>query len=452
MVGNDMLRAELSKRRKYGALLLFAPLLVASATQADRGQRIAPGDVAAFRTLRAEAVSAANSGDLESARSKLVSADALVPNHAGIVLLLAKVALESNDLKEALKQASRLARMGVASDILLDERIQPIKDEPEFTRAAALFRQNSDAKGALKRVASLPGDNIVDGMVWDPGGRRFLLSGVRSKTIVALSPNGEARAYLTSSAPVGAIMGLAIDAKRDRLWAASSGSMAVPELSEELRGTSELLEIRLGTGEILRRYKAQGDAKRAFGDLAVAKDGAIIVSDTETGEILQLRPGAEALAILVPRGFFGSPQGIVLTSKGDDLIVADYSSGLYRVSASTGHVVRLKQPVDTTLLGIDGLSRDGRCIIAVQNGTAPERVLRLWMNPGLERIERVDVLAVNADGLDEPTSGVLHSGTFTFVSRSQFGSFAENGTARKAVVEPALIASLDLGDMRKNCA
>jgi sugar lactone lactonase YvrE len=163
-----------------------------------------------------------------------------------------------------------------------------------------------------------------------------------------------------------------------------------------------------------------------------------------TGELLVLRPGASVLEVLLPAGTLGSPQGLVVTPDGTALIVADYSSGLWRVDRATGAATRLAQPAIDSLIGVDGLTTDGRFLYGFQNGVAPQRVLKFALDAGWTSILNVTVLAANLPVISEPTTGLVRNRELVFVSRSQWSDFGGDGAQTTAAPAPAIIARLPL--------
>ena len=207
------------------------------------------------------------------------------------------------------------------------------------------------------------------------------------------------------------------------------------------------MKIDLASGRLLARYDAPaapGEAGRAFGDLTVGPDGTVYVSDSIAGEIWRLAPGATSLDRLVAPGALGSPQGLVVTADGQRLIVADYSSGLHVVEIATGMVARLPVPANASLLGVDGLIRDGGDLIGFQNGVTPQRVVRLKLDPAATRVEAWTVLAANLPNLEEPTSGVVVGDDLVFIGRSQWTDFTDAGELRRNPPGPAVIVRLKL--------
>src|SRR5690606_37321516 len=226
--------------------------------------------------------------------------------------------------------------------------------------------------------------------------------------IMALDDAGEATPFLAPDPGIGGVLGLALDARSGVLWAATAPvPPAVHGLAgDAVRPRAALLKIEAASGRVLARYPSPAD-NDSLGDVTLAADGTVHVAG---GDLFHLRPGGEALEVLLPAGVMRSPQGMAVTPDGAALIVADYSSGLWRVDRTSGEATRLAAPAQESLIGVDGLIPDGRALYALQNGVAPQRVLKLTPDAGWRRIEAVEVLAANLPQIDEPTTGTLHDG------------------------------------------
>lgn len=403
------------------------------------------GRAEAFRRLRAEGVVAINAGNLESASASLAQADRLIPNHPGLTLLRAKLAAARDDLPAATALLDRYARFGLTADLADDEVLQRVTVENDFVPVARRLAANAQPLGRLEVVGSLDGPFLAEGVAWDPASRRLLISGVHGRSIMAVSGGGKLTRFLDPRADVDGVMGLAIDAPRNLLWAASAGLPQAKDLPEGRRGTAALLKIDLRSGRLLSRFDPPaGSAPRAFGDIALGADGAVYVSDAFAGEILRLSPGAHRLEQLVAPGSLASPQGLVVAPDGQRLVVSDYVTGLHVVQLSTGVVTPLAAPDDASLIGVDGLVRDGDSLIAIQNGVSPHRVVRLTMNAGFSAVERWEVLAANLPQMEEPTTGLVHEDELVFVARSQWTDFGQAGALLRDPPGPAIIARLKL--------
>lgn len=411
----------------------------------------AESDVQAFRRLRAEAVAAAGANDLTTAASRLAEADARIANHPGLILMRARVAAAAGQPDEALAQVQRHARGGLVFDLAGDKTLSALANAPGYVEASAAVEANRAPAGGdrLSEVARIDGPVIVESLIRDEVRGRWLVSQVRGRTIVALADDGTVSDFLVlGAAPeIGGVLGMAIDAEAGLLWAATSPLLpAVYGLGmDAVLPAAGLLKIDLTTGALIAHIATpSGALERGLGDVVRAPDGTVHVADSMTGELLVLRPGAEALAVLLPAGTLGSPQGMVVTPDGAALIVADYSSGLWRIDRWTGAARRLSAPADASLIGLDGLATDGRAIYGFQNGVAPQRVLKLMPDTGWTTIDAVEVMAANLPMIDEPTTGLVRNRELVFVSRSQWSDFGGDGAQTTPAPAPAIIARLSL--------
>ena len=423
-------------KASLAGLLLLGVASAASAQEA----------VAEFRRLRSEAVAAAGADDLATASERLAQADAVIPNHPGLMLMRARVAAQGGDLADGVVQLGRYAGAGLILDPSRDAALSLLAETPGYEAILTRLAANREPVGAdkLSVVATLPAGGLAESVARDQARGRWLVSRVAGRTILAVNDAGVVTPFLETAPDIGGVLGIVVDEARGRVWAVTA---PLPPATHGLETPplTALLEIDLTSGRILARYGAPDrGADRTFGDVALGPDGGVYVADSAGGEIFWLARGADALTVLVGPGKFGSPQGMAVTPDGQALIVVDYSSGLHRVDLTGSGVVRLPAPSDASLIGIDGLARDGTVLYAIQNGVNPQRVLKLAMDAGWTRIDRVEVLAANLPEIDEPTTGLVHAGGLVFVSRSQWSDFEQNGALKEGADGLAIIARLRL--------
>ncbi|MBP8072470.1 MAG: hypothetical protein KAY20_02790 [Brevundimonas sp.] len=406
-------------------------------------------DVAAFLRLRAEGVAAANAEDLATASARLAEADARIPNHPGLMLMRARLAVAASQPAEAMIQLRRYAAAGLVIDLAADRALSTLADQPGFAELAAGLATNRAAIGAdrLSPLFEIAGPHLSEAVVRDEARSRWLVSQVSDRTIVAVDDTGRITPFLKAPPETGGVLGMAIDPERGLLWAAIAPLPpavhgAGPEAS--LPGTA-LIRVELESGRIGAWFDPPaGPAERALGDVLLATNGDAYVSDSAAGEILVVRPGGGPMDVLLSTGTLRSPQGLVATPDGRGLIVADYSSGLWRVDRETGAAERLPAPDDASLIGVDGMTTDGRFLYGFQNGVAPQRVLKLTPDAGWTAILSVEVLAANLPMIDEPTTGLVRNRELVFVSRSQWSDFGGDGAETTPTPAPAIIARLPL--------
>ena len=398
-----------------------------------------------FRQLRAEGVAAAGADDMATAAARLAAADAVVPNHPGLIGLRARVAAASGQSQEALALWRRYAELGLAANPSRDPLNADMLALPAWSEVAERLEANRRSVGTLIPVAILEQPLAIENVVHDATRNRLLVSTIAGRTILQIDPQGAVSPWLSSEAPVAGVLGLAMDSERGLLWAASAGlAAATPDAADPMRDSTELLKIDLVSGRVLDRYSPPDAPQRSLGDVAVGPDGAVYVSDSLAGDVWRLRPSGDSLERLVPAGVVGSPQGMALSADGTALILADYGSGLHRIELSTGQVTMMPAPTDASLIGLDAVLRRGDRLVVVQNGAAPRRILELTLSADQSAVTKARVLAANLDAMTDPAGGSLDEGTLLFVSVSQLGAYGDDGGLPNGPPPPARISRLML--------
>lgn len=405
------------------------------------------GDVAAFFRLRSEGIAAAQADDAAAARVRLDEADARNPGHPGLTLMRARLAMSEGRTTDAANLVTQYAGFGLVFDPTRDPALAPLAGTSELAEAEARLLRNREPVGEsrLAPLFEVAGTGLTEAVVRDAPRNRWLVSQVHGRAVLAVGDDGQISPLLDETADIGGVLGLAWSPDGSRLWAASAPlAPALAALAEgEAAPEPALLKIDPATGRVTARFDIPGEGERSPGDLAVGPDGTVYVSDATAGAIYRLKGGSGVIETLVAPGTVGSPQGLVVRPDGGVLVVADYPSGLWRVDLETGQATRVPTPDGASLIGIDGLALDGERIYALQNGVAPQRVLRLDLNADWTRIDGIDVAAANLPEIDEPTNGFVLDGDLIFVARSQWSDFNAEGRPA-ADMAPAKIVRLGL--------
>jgi hypothetical protein len=388
---------------------------------------IALGDeLADSRRLAREASAAYKAKDYATLLEKSRAASSLRPAHSGLLYNLACALALNGETEAALDVLERVAAMGVIVNPAADENLAALRTSTRFPRIVETFARNASPKGTTARAFTIDERGIIsEGIARDPKTGRFFVSSARSGVIYARDRRGRITKFAHD--PDHGIFGMAVDANRRRLWAAAS---ALPQ------GPAAVLEIDLDDGKVLHSFAAADAKKHVFGDLTLAKDGRVFVSDSITPSIYVVTRGG--LEPFIDDGPFGSLQGL---AAGNVLYVSDYAKGIFAVDLATRDVRLLAAPPEVTLLGVDGLYAVGqRTLIATQNGFTPQRVIRIGLAPGGLAVESVEVLASNEPDFDDITLGIPVGHDFYFNAASQwalFGDGAEKPDAAK--LKPALV-------------
>jgi len=395
-------------------------------------------DVAESRRLYGEALAAYQEKNYALFLERVRAASDLRPQHPTLLMQYAAALTLNGQHDAALPILERVASMGFVYDVAKEEDFAALRALPRFGAIAKRFEANArpigEAKreGAIDRLALIP-----EGMAYDAKTRRLFIGSVHTRTIFSIDAKGTA-SELVRDLPFG-VFGMVHDPKRNVLWAATSALPQVEGFRAEDQGKAALLKIDPRSGRVLEILRASDSAEHHFGDVALAPDGEVFVSDSVSPVIFRVR--GKTLEPFV-RGEFVSLQGIAIS--GSRLYVADYSKGIFAIDRRTKEVRLLSVPREASLLGVDGLYVCGpRTLIGTQNGTNPNRIIRIRLASGGLAVDAVDTLLANAPALGDPTLGVVIDNRFFFNGNAQWDLFADDGTIRDPVkLKEAVVLSV----------
>jgi sugar lactone lactonase YvrE len=328
--------------------------------------------------------------------------------------------------------------MGLIRQLDTDADLQTLRGTPSWDAIIARIKTNADDVGNFTPAFTMPdSDFVAEDITYDSRGKRFFVTGIRRSVIMSVTPSGAMTTFAKGFAPGWGMLAVAADPARNTLWATAEPLPFSIGYDSAQKGRAAIVKYDLATGALLRRYDLPADARHGAGDIAVAENGDLFVSDGASGALYVIRPDKD-LATLVPEGELRSPQGPAISPDGRHVYVADYARGIARVDRSSGEVVWVRHSNDVALNGIDGLSFAGpNKLIAVQNGTNPNRLLAISLDAGGTRVAATSVIAQKNGTIREPTHGVLAGDDYYFIANGGFGAFADDGTLRKGEVPKA---------------
>ncbi|MSU25119.1 MAG: hypothetical protein EXS32_15030 [Opitutus sp.] len=407
-------------------VLLTASLLLSVVASAARAA--APPTHAGFRRV---AEAAYERKDFAAARDAYAAALALRPDSPRYLHGLAAMQARTGRDADALATLRRLVALGVATPVERNPDFASLQGQPAFSVICSALATNRAPQGEADLLAELPGrTGIVEGLAFRERTGELFLGDVHHRCIWSRDRDGRLTRYSAEDEELLGVFGLALDEPRQTLWAATA---ALPEMSgftAAQKGQAALAAFSLTTSALTRLFAVPDDGREhLLGDLIVAGNGAVYVTDSVSPIIWRLAPGAEELENFVEHPAFSSLQGLVLKDR--TLLVADYANGLFAIDLSTSTpVVRpLAPPANATLLGLDGLVAVPGGLVAVQNGVTPQRVVRLALTPDLAAVASVTVLAAALPRCDDLALVTLVNDRPTFVAHAGWDNFDPAKTA-----------------------
>ena len=397
------------------------------------GQTAATGaDLSTFRSLRAQGMAALEKNARQDALRLFTEAGNILPDSPSILLLKAQAELELNHRANAKALLSEYVGRGLTLDLGRHSEFIPVWDETLEAKLA----ENRSAKGTLTVTHSLPDLTLIDGLTLSDTGE-IIVSALHTGTISRITDTGLEK--IVAFRPGVAAQGLVWH--EGAIWATTAATRQTAGFDGPGKITSKLIRIDPATGAITATFNT--DLKRRLSDIhAGAED--LYAADFDTGEVLRLNGYKGTPEVLIPEGYLEAPQGLVESADGRYLMVADHSSGLYRVDLHTGSLMRLSPPEDGVLMGVDSLLLYGHDIIAIQNGLKPERILRLRMAADWSAIDRTEVLLRGGPDMQEPAGAQIVGDRLIFVARSQWSEFSTQEMSDTDTPKTTLIGEITL--------
>jgi sugar lactone lactonase YvrE len=357
---------------------------------------------------------AAKAKDYAKLRATLQELKSLMAGNPTVVYSLAAADARLGNAAAALAGLRNLAGMGLIYDFAADADFSSLRGSPEFSAIVKRVADNKKpASHSTTAFTLAERDLIPEDIAYDPKTQRFFVSSVRMSKII--SPDGHL--FAKADWPV---LALRVDYERRVLWAATGWLPHCESCNKADEDKTALLAFDLDSGALKQRIESP--VKGLLGDMTISRSGEIYVSEGIHGAVLRLRPGAKELQRLDRPGDFPSPQTPALSMDEKTLYVPDYVRGIAAITLSSGEVTWLRPADDIALSGIDGLYVYRDSFLAVQNGTAPARIMRFSLD-----LHKQTVLEANTPELGEPTHGTIVGNKFYFIANTGWDQYDDQG-------------------------
>ena len=377
------------------------------------------------------AVTAYRQHDLVVARTEMERAAEWWPTQQAYLDAAARLAAAARDTADAARWLRRLADLGVGTDVRNDSTFRALAGATALDSAVSRLA-SATAPIVRGRVRLTVADTTLypEGVAFDARHARWFMGSVRQRKVVAIERDGSVRDFVASGTDgLAGVFGMAVDSVRQTLWVATTALPRMQGFTAADSGRVGVYGFDLETGRLRRKAWMARDSSAAHtvGDVAVAPNGDVYVSDSEAPRILMLAAGSDSLVRFLTHPLFRSLQGMAITPDGRTMYVADYSHGLVRVSLASKTVDLLGGAPGVTLLGVDGLYWHRGALIGVQNGVTPARVVRFCLDPSGRSVRRLEVMDRNPAVADEPTLGAVEGDALVYVATSQWEKYDDTG-------------------------
>jgi sugar lactone lactonase YvrE len=387
--------------------------------------------------LRESVRAARQSGDKQAYLQAVIRLQDFLNDRPATIEAAAQAYAELGDTSTALVDLKRFVDSGQADDDLISDSSKHFAALQKLLEYKSIVSRMENNKAAITHATAAfdlsdPG-LLAEDIDYDPQSKTFLITSVLETKIIRVDLHGEASTFAASPSK-WPMLTVKVDAARKLAWAtevALNGFAIVPKAEW---GKSAVLCFALDTGKLIRRI--DGPSVSALGDMVLTRAGIPIVSDGDGGTVYQVH--GDKLETVNADDFI-SPQTAAVDARGH-IFVPDYLRGIGVLDAASKRIGWMKQTGSHALDGIDGLYADGDWLIATQNGTSPERVVRFRMNSSHTRIVSEDVIESATPTLGDPTHGVIVDDSFYYIANSGWDALDDHGNLKPgAKLTPAHI-------------
>jgi hypothetical protein len=335
---------------------------------------------------------------------------------------LVHVSLGERDAALELLRSLKGRKLGLIP--VRDVGFDSVWDDPEFQKIREALADEEPQTPASPVAFRLKDPKLIpEGIAYDAEDKRFFIGSVAQHKIVAAHAK-ELSDFSSAADKLDAILGLAVDITRKYLYAVTTNAF---EESAKKERRNAVVQYDLKDGHLTDRFAAP-DAMQ-LNDLAVAQDGTLYVTDSETGSLFRKKPEEKALTKFGATGALRGANGIALAP--DGALYVTLSTGIARVDTTSGEPTRLPQQDTVVTGGIDGLYWHDGDLIGIQNSTNPGRVIRIALTDKGMRIAGVTVLqSHHHPEFDEPTTGAIANGALHVIANSYVGHYQPDGTIK----------------------
>jgi hypothetical protein len=364
------------------------------------------------------------------------------PNHPRLMYNLAGAYALVGNKGEALTWLKRVAEMGLIYRASEDGDFDSLKDSPEFKAILKRFEASKAPINHSSTAFTIPEKGLItEGIAYDPSSETFYISSVHKRKILSVGKKG-VQVFATERDGLWSVLGMKVDAGRRRLWVTSAAIPQMENYSEEEGGRAAILKFDLDSGKLLKKYLLPGRPEQhVLGDLAINSDGDVFATDSVTPALYRIDHRKDELEVFIKGEPFVSMQGLDFSEDEHRLFVADYARGVFVIDLRTGKYFSLAPALNSTLLGIDGLYFYKGSLVGTQNGTNPQRIIRLHLSKDYRSVEQFEILEANHPLFDEVTLGVRVKDTFYYIANSQWGAVNDKGELAPAekLREPVIL-------------
>lgn len=306
----------------------------------------------------------------------------------------------------------KMQQQGLTYDFNQTADTESIRGTEVYDYLNNLMIEAGKPSGIGKTAFELPEAGFYpESIAWDPLAERFLVGSLENGNIYAITLDGKLSTLIKSDKNNGlrGVYGLAVDANRNRLWVSSTATPAFKKLGEGELGKTELLEFDLESLELLNRFEPPADEFPHFlGSISLTPQGDVFVIDRAVPLVFIKPAAANSMSLFVRNYQLTGLRDMAISDDGKLLYLADASLGIMVLNLDKNSANMLMGPESLNLGGISGIDWARGSLYMIQNGIAPQRLMRLDLDATGFNVVNVIPLASALEMYQLPSFGRVH--------------------------------------------
>lgn len=210
--------------------------------------------------------------------------DSIRPFHPTYTYNLASAYTLNGKPNEAIAILKKLVLMDNTIAFEKDDDFKSLKETDNFKAILSLKEEQNKVAASSKLVVTLSEKDVhPEGLTYLAKSKTWLASSVRKRKIVSFDiKTGQCTDWLKDDKTL-AVLALKANAKENYLWVSTAAFPEMESFNKTIIGISEVLKIGIKTKKVVNAFTVKG--KHVFGDLIVAANGVVYVSDSEKPSI-----------------------------------------------------------------------------------------------------------------------------------------------------------------------
>jgi hypothetical protein len=349
------------------------------------------------------------------------------PFSPSIQYQLAEAYALNDDKSEAFDALIQIQKQGFYFDLANNNSLSNINSFPVFK----YIKENMDANNqhfgegveAFNINKSFSG-LLFESIAYDSKNQAVLMGSLRDGRVIKIGNDGSI-SNLIPPAKGGktgpwAVVDLAVDAKNDVLWVASSAVSQFGKVNKESSGLSGVFKYQLSNGRFIKSYLLPTKGGPSLiRSMHLTKQGDLYLVESIRNLILKLPKGEDIFHIAFETKEYKHLNRITSDETGKVLYVSDDKKGILILNLEQKEVYTISNKVELNLTDISDLIFDDNGLIIIQNGFKPERIMRLQLNKNKFVVDHVFPIEVANPKFNVPTYGVVIEEGLFYIANSQ---------------------------------